>query len=50
VRNIRCNIGDEELGISVATNTDLSLEERTLAIQGDLFEDIYGLKVRLEKE
>ena len=28
---------------------DLLLEERAIATKGDLFEDIYGVKVRLEE-
>jgi exopolyphosphatase/guanosine-5'-triphosphate,3'-diphosphate pyrophosphatase len=50
LRNIKCSIGAEDLIITASTNADLSLEERMLAMQGDLFEDIYGLKVKLEKE
>ena len=49
VRNIKCKIGDEGLVITVPTTADLSLEERTLAMKGDLFEDIYGLQIRLER-
>lgn len=50
VRNINCRINDEYLQIITSTTADISLEERMLAMQGDLFEDIYGLQVRLERE
>jgi exopolyphosphatase/guanosine-5'-triphosphate,3'-diphosphate pyrophosphatase len=49
VRNIKCNISNEGLVITVPTTADLSLEERTLAMKCDLFEDIYGLQIRLER-
>jgi exopolyphosphatase/guanosine-5'-triphosphate,3'-diphosphate pyrophosphatase len=50
LRNIECSIGNVDINITVATTADLSLEERTLAMQGDLFEDIYGLQVRLARK
>jgi exopolyphosphatase/guanosine-5'-triphosphate,3'-diphosphate pyrophosphatase len=50
VRNIRCELSDENLKIIAPTTADVSLEERMLAMLGDLFEDIYGLQVRLERE
>jgi exopolyphosphatase / guanosine-5'-triphosphate,3'-diphosphate pyrophosphatase len=50
VRNIKCRIKDEYFEILAPTTADVSLEERMLAMQGDLFEDIYGLQVRLERE
>lgn len=50
VRNINCRISDEYLQIITPTTADVSLEERMLAMQGDLFEDIYGLQIRLERE
>jgi len=49
VRNIKCNISNEGMVITVPTTADLSLEERTLAMKCDLFEDIYGLQIRLER-
>jgi len=39
----------DELIIHVPGGVDLLLEERDLATKGDLFEDIYGLKIRLEQ-
>ena len=39
----------DELIISMAGGADLLLEQRAIATKGDLFEDIYGLKVRLEQ-
>jgi exopolyphosphatase/guanosine-5'-triphosphate,3'-diphosphate pyrophosphatase len=39
----------DELVIIVPEGGSFVLEERALAIKGDLFEDIYGMKVRLEE-
>ncbi len=50
LRNITFRITDEELEIIISTSADVSLEERMLSMQGDLFEDIYGLRIRLERE
>jgi len=49
VRRIRCAREGEELVISVPDVTDLTLERRALADKGDLFEDIYGMRVRVEE-
>jgi exopolyphosphatase/guanosine-5'-triphosphate,3'-diphosphate pyrophosphatase len=49
VKDIEFKLGDEGLIIAVPTTADLSLEEHTLAMKGDLFEDIYGLQIRLER-
>jgi exopolyphosphatase/guanosine-5'-triphosphate,3'-diphosphate pyrophosphatase len=49
VKDIEFKLGDEGLVVSVPTAADLSLEEHTLAMKGDLFEDIYGLQIRLER-
>jgi hypothetical protein len=35
--------------ITVPTTADLSLEKHTIEMKGDLFEDIYGLQIRLER-
>jgi exopolyphosphatase/guanosine-5'-triphosphate,3'-diphosphate pyrophosphatase len=39
----------DELIVYVPGEADLLLEERAIAAKGDLFEDIYGVKVRLEE-
>jgi len=39
----------EELIVYVPGESDLLLERRAVANKGDLFEDIYGMKVRLEQ-
>ena len=39
----------DELLVYVPGGADLSLERRAVAAKGDLFEDIYALKVRLEE-
>jgi len=49
VRDVRLDRDTNELIISVAGVNDLSLERRALATKADLFEDVYGLKVRLEE-
>jgi exopolyphosphatase/guanosine-5'-triphosphate,3'-diphosphate pyrophosphatase len=49
VKDLKFKLGDDGLVIVVSTTADLSLEERTLAMKGDLFEDIYGLQIRLER-
>jgi exopolyphosphatase/guanosine-5'-triphosphate,3'-diphosphate pyrophosphatase len=49
VKDFDFKLDDEGLVIAVPTTADLSLEEHTLAMKGDLFEDIYGLPIRLER-
>jgi len=49
VKDIDFKLGDEGLVVAVPTTADLTLEEHTLAAKGDLFEDIYGLQIRLER-
>lgn len=49
VRDIGFRRQDEELTIYVPTAADLTLERKAMAVKADLFEDIYGLKVRLEE-
>jgi len=39
----------DELIVCVPGGADLLLEQRAIALKGDLFEDIYGMKVRLEE-
>lgn len=40
---------DDELIVSLPAGRDLLIEERALQTKGDLFEDIYGVKMRLEE-
>jgi exopolyphosphatase/guanosine-5'-triphosphate,3'-diphosphate pyrophosphatase len=49
VRQLRLERDPNELIIYVAGVPDLTLERRALAGKADLFEDVYGLKVRLEE-
>lgn len=49
VRDVRFEKDPNELIIYVAGLPDLILERRALAVKADLFEDVYGLKVRLEQ-
>jgi len=48
-RNFRCERREQELAVAIPGVADLSLERRAIAAKGDLFEDVYGLKVRLEE-
>jgi exopolyphosphatase/guanosine-5'-triphosphate,3'-diphosphate pyrophosphatase len=49
VRDLTCERRDENLILTVAGVADLTLERRQIAAKGDLFEDIYGLKVHVEE-
>jgi len=49
VEELRFDRHDDELIVHVPGGVDLLLEQRAVAAKGDLFEDIYGLKVRLEQ-
>ena len=49
VRELTCHPGDGELVIRVEGVADLTLERRGLDAKGDLFADIFGLKIRLEE-
>jgi exopolyphosphatase / guanosine-5'-triphosphate,3'-diphosphate pyrophosphatase len=49
VRNARYELDSNELIIYVLGVPDLTLERRAMAGKMDLFEDVYGLKVRLEE-
>jgi exopolyphosphatase/guanosine-5'-triphosphate,3'-diphosphate pyrophosphatase len=49
VKNLNFKFDDGGLIIAIPTTAGLSLEKHTLAMKGDLFEDIYGLQIRLEK-
>ena len=48
IKDFTCRIENDELIITPSGSGDLTLEKRSLAMKGDLFEDIYGLKVCLE--
>ena len=49
VRELVCMQQDEELLIQVPGAADLTMERRAVASKGDLFEDVYGLHIRLEE-
>jgi len=49
-RGIRCEPVGEEFVIHVAGAADLSLERRTAEAKADLFQDVFGLRVRLEPD
>jgi exopolyphosphatase/guanosine-5'-triphosphate,3'-diphosphate pyrophosphatase len=48
-RDLRLQRQGDDLIISVPGASDLTLERRALAIRRDLFEDIYGMRVRVEE-
>jgi exopolyphosphatase / guanosine-5'-triphosphate,3'-diphosphate pyrophosphatase len=50
VKDIEFKLGDKGMVIVIPTTADLSLEEHTIELKGDLFEDIYGLPIRLERK
>jgi len=49
VRDFRCERQEEEWVIMIAGVADLALERRAIASKGDLFEDTFGMRVRLEE-
>ena len=49
IRDFRCDRQGEDLIVSVAGLSDLTLERKAIAAKGDLFEDVYGLRVRLDE-
>jgi len=49
VRNVRFERDPNELILHLPGIRDLTLERRAMAGKADLFEDVYGLKVRLEE-
>lgn len=48
-KSLRFERRPDELIIYVANAPDLALERRAMAVKGDMFEDIFGLRVRLEE-
>lgn len=48
IQDFTCRIENDEWIITPSGGGDLTLERRALAMKGDLFEEIYGFKVRLE--
>jgi exopolyphosphatase/guanosine-5'-triphosphate,3'-diphosphate pyrophosphatase len=49
VNDFKCRIDNNGLIISVDGAADLTFEHRSIAEKGDMFQDIYGLDVRLEE-
>jgi exopolyphosphatase / guanosine-5'-triphosphate,3'-diphosphate pyrophosphatase len=47
--DIRFQRRDDELVVAMPAGHDLLLEERAVETKGDLLEDIYGVKIRLEE-
>jgi exopolyphosphatase/guanosine-5'-triphosphate,3'-diphosphate pyrophosphatase len=49
VSEVRFRRQGDELVVSMPGGADLLLQRRAVGIKGDLFEDIYGMKIRLEE-
>jgi exopolyphosphatase/guanosine-5'-triphosphate,3'-diphosphate pyrophosphatase len=49
IKEFDCRIDNNGLILSVDGGIDLTFEHRSLAEKGDVFQDIYGLDVRLEQ-
>lgn len=49
VRDLQFERAGDDLVVYVHGVTDLMMEQRAIAAKGDLFEDIYGMRVRLEE-
>lgn len=49
IRDVQFERQDDELVVFVRGVPDLSLERRALATKGDLFGEVYGMRVRLEE-
>ncbi len=49
LEHLRFEHGDDELFIYVPSLSESMLEQRALAIKGDMFEEVYGMKLRLEE-
>ncbi len=50
IESVDMDIHDEALVMRVSTGADLRLEAMALAEKGDLFRDIYGLDLRIERQ
>ncbi len=48
IKDFTCRIENDELVITPTCRGDLTLERRALAMKGDLFEEVFVLKARLE--
>ncbi|MBN1942388.1 MAG: HD domain-containing protein, partial [Phycisphaerae bacterium] len=49
VRDVNVEHGEEEIVLHVSGVTDLALERRALEMKADLFEDVFGLRIRAEE-
>jgi exopolyphosphatase/guanosine-5'-triphosphate,3'-diphosphate pyrophosphatase len=50
VRDFRCERQEEGFVVLIPGLTDLALERQAVTQKGDLFEDVFGMKIRLEEE
>lgn len=48
IRELECRVDDDGLVIFSPAGADLVLEQRDLKSKGDMFEDVFGLTIRLE--
>jgi exopolyphosphatase/guanosine-5'-triphosphate,3'-diphosphate pyrophosphatase len=49
IRDFTCEHRDEELVLSLPGVADLTLERRAMEDKADLFEDVFGMRLRLEE-
>jgi exopolyphosphatase/guanosine-5'-triphosphate,3'-diphosphate pyrophosphatase len=49
VQDFRCDRREEGFVVWIPGLTDLTLERQALTQKGDLFEDVFGMKIRLEE-
>ena len=49
IKSCKVNLKNDELIIEVATKVDLTLEEWTFANKVTMLEEVYGIKVRIER-
>jgi len=50
VRDFRCERQEEGFVVLIPGLADLALERQAMTQKGDLFEDVFGMKIRLEEE
>jgi exopolyphosphatase/guanosine-5'-triphosphate,3'-diphosphate pyrophosphatase len=49
VKDFSCEFEDDRLTIAVSESNDLILEKKAINMKSNLFEEIYGFKIKLEK-
>ncbi|MCR4411558.1 MAG: Ppx/GppA family phosphatase [Thermoguttaceae bacterium] len=49
LEQLRFEHGDDELFVYVPSLAEFMLEQRALAVKGDMFEEVYGMRLRLDE-